>query len=475
MPHQDVVFSCGAPSMAIDSRPSGCGPRSLRQGVVRLTCLRLVCESLLTVTASALRGSREKTLDVRPRVLVLSEPGGLGGALLLKLDQAGATGEAVTPGADTEVTEVLDGPWAAVAVVTRDDVLALRLTLLCAHVRPDLPLWVTVFDRTLIRRLRQDVRSVQIISSAELVAREIADYCCTIASRAPRWRHGLRVVDAALQLLVAAGAGLLGALVVQTVISIIALHESVLNGIYFSTRAIATVTDAARSNSGPAWFKIVSVLNIVVALVLVAVFTAALVRRLSRPRLTTLIGRRAAPARGHVLLVGFGQVGFRLSQALRERGVAMVAVERSIDAPCVRLAQKEGIPVLIGRGDDRGTLELAGARHCSMVAAVTSDDLVNVAVGLTASDMRPGIPLALRLGDGGVASETESLLHLGQVFDAHHLAATTLAEAICATIFPQRTEAPSVRADHLPRPPPRPAHEDGHTQSVVKRSGPGDK
>jgi hypothetical protein len=93
-------------------------------------------------------------LDVRPRVLVLSEPGGLGGALLRTLDQAGAAGEAVTPGADTELTEVLGGQWAAVAVVTREDVLALRLTLLCAHVRPDIPLWVTLFDRTLIRRLR---------------------------------------------------------------------------------------------------------------------------------------------------------------------------------------------------------------------------------------------------------------------------------------------------------------------------------
>ena len=414
-------------------------------------------------------------MDVRPRVLVLSEPGGLGRALLLKLEKAGATGEAVTPGADTEVTDVLGGQWAAIAVVTRDDVLALRLTLLCAHVRPDLPLWATVFDRTLIHRLRQDVRSVQIISSAELVARELAEHCCAIASRAARWHHGVRVVDGALRLLVAAGAGLLGALVVQTVISIIALHESVLNGIYFSTRAIATVTDAARSNSGPAWFKIVSVLNIVVALVLVAVFTAALVRRLSRPRLTTLIGHRAAPARGHVVVVGFGQVGFRLSQALRERGVAMVAVERSVDAPCVRLAQKAGIPVLIGRGDDRGTLELAGARHCAMVAAVTSDDLVNVAVGLTASDMRPGLPLALRLGDGGVASETESLLHLGRVVDAHHLAATTLAEAICAKIFPDHAETPSADADHLPRPPIRPGRDDGHAESVIKGSRRGEK
>jgi hypothetical protein len=232
-----------------------------------------------------------------------------------KLDQAGATGKTVEPGSDAELTKVLSGQWAAVAVVTRDDVLALRLTLLCGHVRPGIPLWVTLFDRTLIHRLRQEVPSVSIVPSAELVAHELAEHCCAMTVRAPRWRHGVRVVDGALRLLVVAGAGLLGALIVQIAISIIALHETV------------------------------------------------------------------------------------------------------------------------GRGDDRATLELVGVSRCAVVAAVTSDDLVNVAVGLAASDVKPGIPLALRLGDGGVASETESLLHLGRVFDAHHLAATTLAEAICAKVL----------------------------------------
>jgi NAD(P)-dependent dehydrogenase (short-subunit alcohol dehydrogenase family) len=73
-------------------------------------------------------------LAASPRVLVLSEPGGLGEALVRRLVQAGAAGETVSPGSDAKLTEVLAGEWAAVAVVTRDDVLALRLTLLCGHV-----------------------------------------------------------------------------------------------------------------------------------------------------------------------------------------------------------------------------------------------------------------------------------------------------------------------------------------------------
>ncbi len=385
--------------------------------------------TLLTTAARALRGG-ETTLDARARVLVLSEPGGLGEALVGKLDQAGATGETVSPGSDAELTKVLSGDWAAIAVVTRDDVRALRLTLLCAHVRGDLPLWVTLFDRTLIHRLRELVGSVNIVSSAELVARELADLCCAVTPGGPRWRNGIRVVDSALRLLVGAGAGLLAALIVEISITVGALHESLLNSFYFSTRAIDTVADVPASEAAPAWWKLVSAVDMVLALVLVAVFTAALVRRLSRPRMTTVVGRRAAPWRGHVVLVGFGQVGVRLAQMLRDRGVAVIAVERSPDAPYVALAQTVGIPVVIGRGDERAVLELVGVRRCAAVAAVTSDDLINVAVGLAASDVKPGVPLILRLGDGGVASETESLLHLGKICDAHHVAATTLAEAI---------------------------------------------
>lgn len=212
----------------------------------------------------------------------------------------------------------------------------------------------------------------------------------------------------------------------------VALHQDVVNALYFSTRSVATVADAPGAASGPGWFKVVSTADTLAALVLVAVFTAALVRRLSRPRLTTLFGGRTAPARGHVLLVGFGQVGFRLAQALRRRSIPVVAVESDPGAPCLPLARAAGIPVAIGRGDDRATLELLGIRRCAVVAAVTSTDLVNVEVGLAASDLSPKIPLVLRLGDGEVAAETDSLLPLGQICDAHAIAADALVHALTA-------------------------------------------
>jgi len=347
---------------------------------------------------SAQRHSRE--------VLVIGEAGGLAAALMLKLEQAGVAAEMAVGLSDSETARLLaERRFAAVAVITRDD----------GHIVP----------------------AVHVLSPSELVAADLAEHCLSASGAIRRRSTGTRLVDDALRLLVRAGSGLLATLLFEAAISMIALHESLIDALYFSTRAVATVAGAPRAGSGPTWFKILSAIDTLAALLLVAVFTAALVRRLSRPRLTTLLGARAAPARGHVLLVGFGQVGFRLAQELKRLGIPVLGVEQDPDAPCVRLARAAGIPVAIGRGDDRETLERVGIRHCAAIAAVTSTDLVNVAVGLAASDLAPGTPLVLRLGDGEVAAETDSLLHLGHICDAHKIAAETLVRGLGAPIDPR--------------------------------------
>jgi len=363
---------------------------------------------------------------------VLGDADKLAEALVIRLGQRGIGAERSRPSSDAEASATLSrSSWRAVVVLTRDDILALRLSLLSAHLRPDLPVWVTMFDTTVARELRHSVPAVTVLSPAELVGSDLARQCIAAgARRVGRLRHGVRVVDDALRLLVGAGVGLLAALVVEAVSAMAALHEGAVDAFYFSTRSVATVAGEPGAASSPTWFKVVSVADTVAALLLVAVFTAALVRRLSRPRLTALLGPRAAPAREHVLLVGFGQVGFRLARNLRGRGIPVLAVERSADAPCLRLARAAGIPVAIRSGEDRATLELLGIRRCAVVAAVTSDDLVNVEVGLAASDLAPGVPVVLRLGDGEVAAETDSLLHLGQVCDAHAIVADALMQEL---------------------------------------------
>ncbi len=371
---------------------------------------------------------------VTAQVLILGDAGDLGEALARRLTQLGARGAVEYGGADSAVAARLAEPeWTAVVVLSHDDALALRLTLLAAQVRPDLPLWASLFDRTIVHQLHEIVPFVDVIATSDLVARELADLCEEVGARQnSSWSSGLRLVDDALRLMTWAGTLLLATLVLQIVITIIALHYNFVDALYFSTRAIATVADAPGSSLAPDWFKLISTVMTVTSVIMVAVFTAAMVRRLSRPRLTTLFGPLHVPARKHVLLVGFGQIGFRLAQELRKRGIPVAELEKDANAPCVRLARRAGIPVAVGRGDDREMLELLGLRTCALVAAVTSDDLANVSIGLAANDVRPGVPLVLRLGDGNVAAETDSLLHLGKICDAHALIAERLAKGLIA-------------------------------------------
>ena len=270
--------------------------------------------------------SKPNPLDQRTAptaaVLVLGEGGGLGAALLRRLQQSGTPATSALDLRDGEASERLrEGHWRAVAVVTRDDAHALRLTLLSAHVRPDLPLWVTMFDHTVSRELEHVAPKVHVLSPSEIVAGDLAEGCLALAGDdiVGRRAHGVRLVDDALRLLVAAGAGLFGALAIEMVITMIAFHHGLVDAFYFSTRSVATVAGPPGADEGAAWFKIVSAANMVLA-------------------------------------------------------VALVAIERDAEAPSVRLARAAGIPVAIGRGDDRETLQRVGIERCGALAAVTSDD-----------------------------------------------------------------------------------------------------
>jgi hypothetical protein len=147
------------------------------------------------------------------RLLILGDRGPLADVLVKRLVEVGGSAHAPSSRTDSAAkTLLLEGDWTAVVVITHDDALALRLTLLSAHLRPDLPLWATLFDRTIVGQLHSIVSSVGILSPADLAADALLK-CCLESGAAPMagWRRGVRVVDDALRLLAVAGVGLAAA------------------------------------------------------------------------------------------------------------------------------------------------------------------------------------------------------------------------------------------------------------------------
>jgi voltage-gated potassium channel Kch len=240
--------------------------------------------------------------------------------------------------------------------------------------------------------------------------------------------------------------GLLGLLtVLLTDTGILALHDRAAASAAFfeATRVVTTVGPVNLVNgAGYVWWSSFAML---VTLAFTAAFTAGLVEYFASPRLVSLVGRRTLPRRGHVIVVGLGQVGLRLCQELRGLGIAVVAVERHASAPAVRIARTRKIPVLIADGEDRAVLEQLRLRHARALVAASSDEMDNVAVAVAARAVAPGGRVVLRAGNHELISETRSLLPLGTTRDVTAMAAAWMS----AHLLGQRPTGVCADADHV--------------------------
>jgi voltage-gated potassium channel Kch len=221
--------------------------------------------------------------------------------------------------------------------------------------------------------------------------------------------------------------GLLTVLLVETITSMLVVDAKPVDAFYKSAKALVTVGPNDAVEKGPAWFKVFIGTLVLLAFVFAAAFTAGLINRVIDRRLTGVLGRRSVPRRGHVVVVGLGQVGLRLCLVLRRCGVPVVAVERDVDADNIGRAKDEKIPVVVGSGGDRRLLRRLSLAHARALASVTSDELENISIAVAARGVRGDLNIALRAGVGEATDEIRSLFGIGVVRDVHRIAGTALA------------------------------------------------
>lgn len=365
---------------------------------------------------------------------------------------------------DAELRRVLDGgatAVASVAVVSRDDIEALRLALVIEHMRPGIRLLVTIFDRSVAGQLRRSVPNCRVMSLADATAPAFTGPCVqpdllaldppssavrvdgttgeavpsVWETRRPGWptriarrlQRQFRPYDPTSRVMLVALAGLFALAVGEILLTAVGLDESLIHAVYDAVKVMSTVGPNPIADKGPEWLQVYSSVSMVAGIALIAAFTAGLVDRLLSQRLSAIVGARTIPRSRHVIVVGLGQVGLRLCGQLRAAGVDVVAVERDPNAANMPLARHLGIPVVIGRGGDRLVLERLSVRRTRALAAVTSDELENIAVAVTALATHPAVRVVLRAGTDDVTAETQSLFDIGIALDADALAGACLA------------------------------------------------
>lgn len=365
---------------------------------------------------------------------------------------------------DPAIRTGLGHPVDTVVVISKDDHVSLRNALVVEGIRPGIPLVVTVFDRDVALELGRAVRNVRVMSMADIVVPTLAGPCLDddLASvhRAP---DGLRAVragadgpriepldlpgrgrlarlrasvgatlrphDLSAKILVAGTLGFLLVLLIDMVATMLVLHEPFPKAFYTATKVIVTVGPNHLVDEGPAWFQPVSAALMITALAFTALLTAGVVNRLLDRRLIAVWGRRRMPRSDHVVVVGLGQVGLRLCLLLRELGAPVLAIEADAEADYVARAKDYGIPVVIGPGGSGFVLRRISLGRARALAAVTSDEIANIAIVVAAHGKHAHLRTLLRAGRGDLDHETRALLKLGVVRDVYRIGGTLLAAA----------------------------------------------
>ncbi|HEY4278187.1 MAG TPA: NAD-binding protein [Conexibacter sp.] len=366
--------------------------------------------------------------------------------------------------ADRELRQALeDERTQAVVVIHRDDIAALRTALLVEYAREGIRLVVTIFDHTVADQLIRAISNCTVVSMADASVGAIVGPCVDAALIAlhrsdegpligvrdgvpephvapfpyhppsaarrveRRLRAQFRPPDRASALLLWSLIGLVALVALETLLALTTDHEPFVTSLYQATKAIATVGPSDFYEHGSSAARLYGAVSMALGVVLTALFTAALVNRVLSRRLTGIFGARTIPRVDHVVVVGLGQVGFRVCLELRALGIDVVAVEQNEHADNVALARGLNLPVVIGRGGDRYVLEKLSLGRARALAAVTSDELANITISVSALAVQPGLRTVLRAGSNEVTRETAALFPIGIAQDLDRVAAAAVA------------------------------------------------
>jgi Trk K+ transport system NAD-binding subunit len=108
--------------------------------------------------------------------------------------------------------------------------------------------------------------------------------------------------------------------------------------------------------------------------------------------------------RGHVVVVGLGNAGTRVTALFRELGVPVVGIERDADARGITAARGLDVPAVVGDRPIDDALRRAQIGRARAVVAVTGDDVTNLEAALEARAINPEVRVVVRLFDDDFAS-----------------------------------------------------------------------
>lgn len=232
------------------------------------------------------------------------------------------------------------------------------------------------------------------------------------------WRNApaaLRSVLAMLCLLIAA----------SVMVFRVGMNLGLVDAFYFIVTTVTTTGygDITPKDSGAA-LKLYACLMMVLGSAATALVYSLLTDFVVNERFRSVLGQQRIPEKQHVIVVGLGNVGYRVLEELRRQGLEVVAINRTDEGEFFEAVRSLG-PTIVGDGRLPDTLRRAAIQGARGLVAATDDDATNLAIALETRRMRPDLPVVVRLLDAEFAGKVRHGLALPSAFSSAALAAPT--------------------------------------------------
>jgi voltage-gated potassium channel len=136
----------------------------------------------------------------------------------------------------------------------------------------------------------------------------------------------------------------------------------------------------------------------------------------------------ASTYRHHIIIMGAGNVGLRVTRALVQLGFEVVMIDHKLpDERAIELNQM-GVPAIIGDARLAQNLQKAGLPHAETFIACTSNDQANLEAIMAVRDMNPTVRIIARMWDARFAKQIKQFMGVN-VLSASELAAPVFAGA----------------------------------------------
>jgi Trk K+ transport system NAD-binding subunit len=129
----------------------------------------------------------------------------------------------------------------------------------------------------------------------------------------------------------------------------------------------------------------------------------------------------------HIVLVGFGKLGYRVFNVLRKLGEAVVVIERDATNQFLEEIRRDGSPLLIGDARREALLAEGNIKKARSIILATNDDLANVEIALDAQQLNSKIRIVLRMFDQNMADKISNGFNIQMAASAAALSAPTFA------------------------------------------------